>query len=196
MNHTICFAYCNPLIIIIKVNLADVLIPVSTSVQCELSMSDHVSNVVSSCFYQLRQLRSVRRCLPFEARRSLVTAFIANRLDYCNAILYNVAAGTIQRLQVVLNATARLIIDLIKYDHLTPFIHDEFHWLPVLQRVKFKIAVLAFNCICSTRPAYFNKVYTPLSSVSDYASTPAAVRGDLIVPASKMIVVEVSISLH
>jgi len=151
----------------------------------ELSMSDHVSNVVSSCFYQLRQLRSVRRCLPFEARRSLVTAFIANRLDYCNAILYNVAASTIQRLQVVLNAAARLITDLRKYDHVTPFIRDELHWLPVLQRVKFKIAVLAFNCIRGTGPAYFNKVCTPLSSIPGYASTRAAEHGDLFVPACK-----------
>jgi len=42
----------------------------------ELSMTAHVNHVVSGSFYQLRQLRSVRRCLSFDARRAHVTAFI------------------------------------------------------------------------------------------------------------------------
>jgi hypothetical protein len=33
----------------------------------ELTMA-HVSHVISGCFYQLRQLHSVKCCLPFEAR--------------------------------------------------------------------------------------------------------------------------------
>src|SRR5664279_748783 len=49
----------------------------------ELTMAAHVNHVVSGCFYQLRQLRSVRR--------ALVTAFISSRLDYCNAIMYGAA---------------------------------------------------------------------------------------------------------
>jgi len=52
----------------------------------ELTMTAHVNHVVSGSFYQLRQqLRSVQRCLPFDARRALVTAFISSRLDYCKA---------------------------------------------------------------------------------------------------------------
>ena len=48
-------------------------------------------NIVRSCFYQLRQLRSVQRSLPEEARRALVTAFIASCVDYCNAVFYSVS---------------------------------------------------------------------------------------------------------
>ena len=69
----------------------------------QLTMDAHARNIVRSCFYQLRQLRSVQRSLPEEARRALVTAFIASRVDYCNAVFYGVAQSTTHRLQVCLN---------------------------------------------------------------------------------------------
>ena len=95
----------------------------------ELTMTAHVNHVVSGSFYQLRQLRSVRRCLPFDARRALVTAFISSRLDYCNATLYGVAAGNIHRLQVVMNAAARLVTDTGRHEHITPVLRDILQWL-------------------------------------------------------------------
>ena len=75
----------------------------------ELTMEAHVSNTVRGCMYQLRQLRSVKRSLTLDSRRALATAFVASRIDYCNGVLYGVAKGEIQRLQMVLNAAARLV---------------------------------------------------------------------------------------
>ena len=151
----------------------------------ELTMAAHVNHVVSGCFYQLRQLRSVRRCLPFEARRALVTAFISSRLDYCNAILYGAATRYTNRLQVVMNAAARLVTGTGRYEHITPVLRDVLHWLPVSQRIIFKIAVLAFNCIRGTGPVYFNDVCTRLADIPGRACLRAADRGDLFVPTTK-----------
>ena len=151
----------------------------------ELTMAAHVSKVVSGCFYQLRQLRSVKRCLPFEARRALVNAFISSRLDYCNATLYGVAACNIHRLQAVMNAAARLVTGVGKYEHITPVLRDVLHWLPVSKRIIFKIAVLAFNCIRGTGPAYFNDVCVPLADIPGRASLRAAERGELFVPSTR-----------
>ena len=151
----------------------------------ELTMTAHVNHVVSGSFYQLRQLRSVRRCLPFDARRALVTAFISSRLDYCNATLYGVAAGNVHRLQVVMNAAARLVTDTGRHEHITPVLRDILHWLPVQQRIIFKIAVLVFNCIRGTGPVYFNDVCVPLASIPGRTRLRAADRGDLLVPATK-----------
>jgi len=52
--------------------------------------------VIRSCFYQLWQLRSIRRSLPTDARRTLAAAFIANRVDYCNGVLYGVSSQVIR----------------------------------------------------------------------------------------------------
>ena len=56
-------------------------------IDSQLTMEVHVWNVIHSCFYQLRQLRSIRRSLPTDARRTLAATFIASRVDYCNGVL-------------------------------------------------------------------------------------------------------------
>ena len=103
----------------------------------KLTMSDHVSSVVRSCFFQLRQLRSVRHSLPVEARRSLIHCFISCRIDYCNANLYGISGILLRRLQTVLNAAARLVVDAGKRQHMTPIFKD-LHWLPVKERILYK----------------------------------------------------------
>ena len=108
----------------------------------ELSMEAHVSNTLRGCMYQLRQLRSVKRSLTLDSRRALATAFVASRIDYCNGVLYSVAKGEVQRLQMVLNAAARLVVGTGKFSHVTP-IRDVLHWLPVQHRISYKIAILA-----------------------------------------------------
>jgi len=42
----------------------------------KLTMKNHVDSVVRSCFYQLQQLRSIRRSLTLDAAHTLVHAFI------------------------------------------------------------------------------------------------------------------------
>jgi len=48
-------------------------------IDSELSMDAQTRNVARSCFYQLRQLRSVRKSLPSDACCTI--AFIASRVD-------------------------------------------------------------------------------------------------------------------
>jgi len=44
----------------------------------------------------------------------LATAFIANRIDYCNSVLFAAATThAIRRLQMVMNAVARIVIIII-----------------------------------------------------------------------------------
>ena len=73
----------------------------------------------------------------------LVQAFIASRLDYCNAVLHGITDNLLQRLQSVQNAAARLVTRTGRCEHITPVLR-ELHWLPVRRRVEFKIATLVF----------------------------------------------------
>jgi len=52
-------------------------------------------------------------------------------------------------MQSVLNAAARLIYHLRPYDHITD---ATLHWLRVLERVQYKIAVLTFNVLHDSAP--------------------------------------------
>jgi len=68
-----------------------------------------------------------------DALCTVAVAFIASRVDYCNGVMYGVSAQVIRRLQMVLNAAARLVVGADKYQHITPVLRDVLHWLPDCQ---------------------------------------------------------------
>jgi len=72
----------------------------------ELTMMQHISRVVSSCFFQLRRLRQIRCSAGEEVTKRLATALVLSRLDYCNAVLTGRPESTIRPLQRVQNAAA------------------------------------------------------------------------------------------
>jgi len=103
-------------------------------------------------YYQLRQLRPIIQSLPTKAAETLVHVFVSSRLDYCNALLYGVADGLYRRLQSVQNAAVRLVSGLRRRDHIRPTLL-RLHWLPVRQRVLFKVAVLVYQCLNDLAPS-------------------------------------------
>jgi len=80
-------------------------------------------------------------------------AFISCRLNYCNSLLYGISGGLLQRLQSVQNAAARLVTGARRRDHITPVLL-QLHWLPISQRVVFKIAGLVHQSLAGVAPAY------------------------------------------
>ena len=53
-----------------------------------LSMSKHITNICKSAFFYLHNIRSIKKYLHEDSLHTLVHAFITNRLDYCNSLLY------------------------------------------------------------------------------------------------------------
>ena len=77
-----------------------------------------------------------------------------SRLDYGNATLcQSIAGNQLDRLQSVMNAAARLVFCTRKYERITPLLRD-LHWLPVRDRIEFKLAVLVFRCLHGTALPY------------------------------------------
>ncbi len=53
-----------------------------------LIFSSHVSNVVSAAFYNLKNIASIYDHLTHDAAQTLVHAYVTNKVDYCNSVLY------------------------------------------------------------------------------------------------------------
>jgi len=66
---------------------------------------------------------------------------VPSQLDYGNAVLIGLPTYLVRRLQSVLNASARMIFQLPRSDHITDALAS-LHWLRVPERIQFKIAVL------------------------------------------------------
>ena len=151
----------------------------------ELRMDMHVNNITISCFFQLRQLRSIRRSLTMEATKTLVHSLVSSRVDYCNSILYGATNAVLQRLPSVHNAAARLITNTRKFDHITPGLRDQLHWLPIRQRIIFKIATVVRNSLQGHGPTYLSRSCIPISEIGARAHLRSAARGHLTPPRTR-----------
>jgi hypothetical protein len=119
----------------------------------DVSMKSHVMRTVSTCFFVLRQLRSIRRSVPRPVLQSLVVSLVLSRLDYGNATLVGIPQHLLQRLQSVMNSAARLIYPSSRFCHITPLL-QRLHWLKARERIDFKVAVLVYKCQHGTAPSY------------------------------------------
>jgi len=63
------------------------------------------------------------------------------------------ADSQLRQLQSVQNAAAQLITGTWHTEHITPVLQS-LHWLPVRQRILFKLAVLVYKCLNGHAPAY------------------------------------------
>ena len=147
----------------------------------QLTMKDHVSALCRSCFWQLRQLRLVRSSLTSDTAKTLVHAFVNSRIDYCNSMLYGVSDGLLKKLQAVQNAAARVVTGARKFDHVTPVLRD-LHWLPVRQRIKYKLAMTVYKCLHGLAPTYLVDDCHTISAIAGKRHLRSADTGTLFVP--------------
>ena len=89
-------------------------------------------------------------------------------------------------LQRVLNAAVRLVHDLGPREHVTPVMY-ELHWLPIAERIKFKLCLLVFHAVNGRAPSYLTELVTPVAKIPGRASLCSAGRHDLVVPRSRLV---------
>ena len=121
----------------------------------------HISSIVRSCNFHLYQLARVRRYISDEACRLAVLALVVSRLDYCNALLAGVSQHQLGKLQRLQNRAARLVARPHTPPggvvHVTPIL-QRLHWLPVRQRVLYKVCLLVHHCVHDVGPFYLSEL--------------------------------------
>jgi hypothetical protein len=128
-----------------------------------LSLDQHVSNIVKSSNFNIRALRHIRPLLDKSVANTMACSIVSTRLDYCNSLLYGTSKGNIQRLQRIQNALARVVCGTRKRDHIKPVLRD-LHWLPVPQRIEYKVALITHKVLSTDQPQYLRslvKEYVP-----------------------------------
>jgi hypothetical protein len=138
---------------------SEIITPATTSrllgvlLDAELTMKPHIARTASTCFYHLRRIRQIRRRVGADIAERLVLALVTSRLDYCNSSLAGLPQSSLDPLQRVQNAAARLILELRPRDHVTPSL-IQLHWLPVRFRVQYKLCTLMHHIHIGRAPTY------------------------------------------
>ena len=136
-----------------SVSVAGVDLPVADDIKVlgvvldrRLSFHKHVSAVARSCNYHAQAIRHIRH-------QALACSLILSRSDYCNAVLHGAPSYGIKKLQRVQNNAARIVLEAPRRSHANPLLRT-LHWLPVQQRINYKVALLTFKVRSTSTPSY------------------------------------------
>ena len=127
-----------------------------------LSFAQHVAYLCKICFMYLGWIKKIRHLLTFEATKTIVHALVLARLDYCNSLFTGLPQCVVDRLQRIMNASARVIARASRRDRITPIL-KKLHWLPVRERCQFKTLTLIYKSKNGTAPGYLRDIVNPYS---------------------------------
>ena len=130
------------------------------TIDTNLSMDKQAAMVSRTAYYHLRRISKIRCHLDRSTCEKVVRSTVTCRLDYHNGLLTGATEKTTRRLQMVQNNAARLITGTRRRDHITPVL-QELHWLPVRQRIAFKVLTHVHNAVHqSSAPSYLVQLFT------------------------------------
>ena len=153
--HTITSVEIGSSIIDISANVRDL----GVQYDSFLKMETHVKAICKKAYYEIHLIHKVRQYITEEAAQKLVQANVTTLLDYCNSLLVGLPKSLLALLQRVQNCAARVVKRVPKYAHITPVL-KELHWLPIAQRIEYKIIMLTFKSLNGLAPAYLRDLLT------------------------------------
>ena len=160
-----------------NLSLSNDIIPVSSSARnlgfifdSDMSFSDQIKSVSKSCHFHIRDIRRIRHLLPLSAATALANSLVSSKLDYCNSLYSGISQVNLNKLQRIQNSLACVITNTSKYQHITPIL-KKLHWLPIKQRIDYKLCLLTYKTLTNQQPTYlYNNLSFPSHSVSTRSS--------------------------
>ncbi len=125
------------------------------------------------------QINNISKAGYYHVRNLAAHAFVISTLDYGNSLLYGVPYTKLRKLQMVQNISARVLIQVKKYDRISmTAVRKNLHWLPMKATVDFKILVLALKAYNGIGPKYlsdllYKKTHTTRSADTNLLKMPA-----------------------
>ena len=121
-----------------------------------LNLDHHVDNLVSECFYHLKNISKIRRYMTNNDAEKLIHAFVSSKIDYCNALLYGIRCADAAKLQRVQNYAARLVCSNNQISSEARL--EQVHWLDIRKRIVFKLLLLVHKFFIGQSPDYMNEL--------------------------------------
>ena len=129
----------------------------------QLSFKEHTTKKCKTAIINYLHIRNIFHLLTDSACETLLLSLCVSHLDYANALLYGLPATTIDKFQRIQNMSACLILGRSKRSSITHCFKD-LHWLPVCQRIEFKILTLTYKCLNKQAPEYLQNFLVEIPS--------------------------------
>jgi len=116
-------------------------------------MYEHVASVCRAAYYHLKNIHRLKAFLTQESLVTVAHAFVTSRMDYCNSLLYGISDYNFNRFQRNQISATRIMTNTRKSYHINPILQT-LQWLPVRQRIHFKILLITYKSINDMVPEY------------------------------------------
>ena len=115
-----------------------------------MNLEPIITQVCRVAYMHLSNVRKIRKMLTDEGASQLIHGFITSRIDYSNSILYGMADTILSHLQRIQNTAARIFTKCGDRNYPSINLLKKIHWLPVRQRITYKIFILTFKAYHKT----------------------------------------------
>ena len=124
-----------------------------------LNFESHVSLTVQKAMTNFIKVKSICKHITSDACTTLVLILCISHLDHSNSLLYGLPNKTIKRYQIIQNICSKLVLGRPKYSSSTEALKC-LHWLPIQQRITYKIGLLTSKYIKKVAPKYLQELIT------------------------------------
>lgn len=126
-----------------------------------LTMERHVNLICKSAFYHLRVISKVRKFLSSAHAAILVSSLAISRIDYCASLLHGISKKQQLQLQKILHYSIRMVDKLRRNDSVSDALIKR-KWLSIQDRVKLRLAVVAFVALKFKEPKMLASLISPV----------------------------------
>ena len=120
-----------------------------------LTMYSQINTICKSVNFHIRNIWRIRRFITTEACHHIVRGLVLSRLDYANSLLFGAREADLTRLQRLQNKAARLVLSCGR-DQSSTDLFRELHWLPVKQRIIYKLMLYIYKALNDMAPCYIS----------------------------------------
>ena len=145
--------------IITSIEVGDATVNASTNVKYlgahldqTLDFKKQVMMKTRTARFNLSKIRNIWKFLTKEAAETVMLGLVMSHLDYSNSLYNGLPAITIDKLQITQNLAAKVILNLPRFASATTAMF-KLHWLPIRQRIKYKLATIVFKCLSTNYKA-------------------------------------------
>ena len=128
-----------------------------------LSLKIMINRKCRTAMCNLQKIKLIRRSLTLSAATKIALGLVISHLDYANALYSGLPDIDIKKLQRIQDIAAKIVTQSGKYDSSTAA-RKALHWLPIQQRIDFKVCTLVFRSLHGMAPGYLADLLKPEQS--------------------------------
>jgi hypothetical protein len=124
-----------------------------------LAFDKQISHKCKLAAINIRCIASIRRFIDLDTAKLLATSLVLSHLDYSNCVLFGLPKKSLDKLQRSQNWAAKVVLQKDRLSSSKDALY-QLHWLPIIERINFKILCLTFKCLNHQAPSYLSSLLT------------------------------------